>query len=1199
MNCRNCGHANSDEASSCQECGQPLVDDSDATVLRPGVSRDESVKEESPTQLRPRAVGGGRSSASGPGGPASRDSSALPTYHSFGNRFEILELLGEGGMGRVYKAWDRELEKVVALKTIRGDRASNPELLKRFKQELLLARKITHKHVIRIHDLGEAEGVRFFTMDYVQGENLKERVQKRSKIPAKESVPIIKQTLGALAEAHSQGVVHRDLKPHNIMIDTEGLPLIMDFGIARSVGDTGGMTETGAVVGTPDYMSPEQARGEKADEQADVFSFGVIMYEMLTGDLPYKGDTTVSRVMARLNQKPRALREMDPEIPKYLENVVLKCLEVDKALRYKSAQEVLEDIERETVDRSPLLRLRRAAARRKPLLAVAVAALIALAAALHFALRPRAPAGGPPLPSATLAIVPFANASGDPGLDWLGSSLAAILTTEVGQSEGLRTVSGDRVSQILSDLRLKAGSRIDSATLARVAEFSKADTVVSGQYLKLGEQIRIDATVLDLKRDRTVALKAEAPNEAALLATIRSLAAEVRANLGLSRDVVKELQAGSFRPSSESLQALRYYGEGVQLSAQGKHVEASKRFEAAVREDPEFALAYAARGQSYASLGYDSEAEESLSTAIELSAELPQQEKYFITAIQARLRKDYDKAIQSYENLEKAAPKNAEVKYRLAELYEAKGGYDRAQGLYQEVLARDPNSLAALLALGSIEYKRGRPQQAFEPLNQALSLATQLGNEEARGSSLYWLGAAYAALGKNDEAVRHFQDSLARRTEVGDKRGTAEALRELAKLDWTAGRAEEALTSNNKALKLYQEIGDRVGAARVLLGLGDIYHRRGQHDKALEMFKSSLQTLRELGDKRLEAICLNYIGNVHWEDGDHADAQTNLELALRVREELGDKILISETVHNLGEFAFLTGRYDRAIDHYLRALELAREGGDELAVAIESYSLGAVFGLQGRLGASVKAAEEALRSLEKAGESGYWRAEILGGHGSALSRMGRFEDASKSLDEALKAARELKIPRLVALTLSYMAEAAFYQGSFERPRTALDEALRVASGQKDERVTLPVQVNLAKLETRDSANQASIDNLKALAGRADALGLRYYSAECAISGAEVLLRAGRHQEAGEMLENALREAARSGLRVHVAKLRHLLGERFRLEGSETESRRHYREAARVLEEIRQEAGTEDVLKRADLGPIYQESVRRSSRALGP
>src|SRR6185436_588480 len=243
MNCRNCGHANPDEASSCQECGQPLVDDSDATTLRPGVSRDESVNEESPTQFRPRAVGGGRSSASGPGAPASRDSSALPTYHSFGNRFEILELLGVGGMGRVYKAWDRELEKVVALKTIRGDRASNPELLKRFKQELLLARKITHKHVIRIHDLGEAEGVRFFTMDYVQGENLKERVQKRSKIPANEAVPIIKQMLGALAEAHSQGVVHRDLKPHNIMIDTEGMPLIMDFGIARSVGDTGGMTE--------------------------------------------------------------------------------------------------------------------------------------------------------------------------------------------------------------------------------------------------------------------------------------------------------------------------------------------------------------------------------------------------------------------------------------------------------------------------------------------------------------------------------------------------------------------------------------------------------------------------------------------------------------------------------------------------------------------------------------------------------------------------------------------------------------------------------------------------------------------------------------------------------------------------------------------------------------------------------------------
>lgn len=1231
MRCVQCGQVNPEDHDVCRNCGFSLIDDSEKTGLRPELpgsrgadspapdpaasQATSSAREESPTEQRSSTDGKSpteynRSVTPRPGArgktpppartpyPGGSTTGELSTYQSFGERFEILQLIGEGGMGRVYKAWDRELEKVVALKTIRGEQAANPDALKRFKQELLLARQITHKNVIRIHDMGESEGVKFFTMEFIIGESLKDLVRKKERLPVDQALSIAKQILGALEEAHSQGVIHRDLKPQNIMIDPEGAAHVMDFGIARSVQDTG-MTATGVVMGTPDYMSPEQARGVKADGQSDIFSFGVILYELLTGALPFVGDTAASRVMARLTQKPKPVQEIAPEVPKFLANIVSKCLEVDLALRYKSVREILEDIEREQVDRSMRMRVRRAVARRKAGFAAAVVTVAAVATAVYFAASKGPPGGaGPAAAVTTLAIVPFGNATNDPNLDWLGASLAEILTTEVGQSGQLRTVTSDRVSQILSDLRLKPGSRIDSATLARVAEFSRADTVVSGQYLKLGNQIRIDATVQDLKGNRTVTLKAEAPNEAALIETIRSLAQDIRGNLGLSRDVVKELQASSFRPSSESLQALRFYREGEQLLGQGKQVEALKRFEAAVREDREFALAYAALGQTYANLGYDFEAEESLSTAMELGAELPQQEKYLIAAVQARIHKDHDKAIQSYENLAKAAPGNSELQYRLAELHEVKGEYDRAQELYEKVLARDPSSLSALLALGNLESKRGRPQRAFESLNQALSLAIQLGNEEARGSALFAMGIAYRDLGKNEEALRHFRDALEIQTKVGDKRATAETLKELAKLDWAAGRAEEAQASYQKALGLHGEIGDRLGSARVLLGLGDIYKRRGQYDKALEVFKASLRTLRELGEKRLESVCLNLIGGTYVDNGDYGDGQTHLELALRAREELGDKPLMSETVHNLGELALLTGRYDRAIDHYLRALELSREGGDELGAAIESHSLGRVFGYQGRLGASAKAAEDAVQSLQKAGESGFWRAAVLSGQGNALNRVGRFDEGRKSLDEALGLARQLETPMLVAQALNFIGEGHFYQGNPERSRAVLEEALRVASEQKDETLALPARVNLAKLEARESAAPAVIENLKGLAEKAEALGLKYYSAECSISVAEVLLRGERYAEAGETLEKSLREAARSGLRVHIARIRYLLGERYRLEGSEAESRRHYREAARVLDEIREEAGTEDVLKRADLGPLYRESVSRSASAAG-
>lgn len=1221
MKCLACGHSNPADLTRCASCGEELEDLEEATGMRPGAAAATSSEGDSPTEMRPstgasQSTDAGRSGSDAPtdlksASPAlgsesptdyrssatfasshpAEGSGELEAYHTFGSRFEVLQLLGEGGMGRVYKAWDRELERVVALKTIRGEMAQEPDILKRFKQELLLAQKITHKNVIRIHDMGEAEGVKFFTMEFIEGKSLKELVQEQGRLSPDQAVGIFRQVLSALEEAHSQGVVHRDLKPQNIMVDPDCGAHIMDFGIARSLLDTG-MTATGMMIGTPDYMSPEQVQGQKADAQADVFSIGVILYEMLTGDLPYKGDTTASRVMARLSQKPRAPRQLNPEIPQYLENVVLKCMEADRALRYKSARAVLDDIERESVDRSVTLRMRRAVARRKSLIAAAVVTLLAVTIAVYYAAR----AGGPEVataPSTTLAILPFNNASGDPGLDWLGPSLAEILTTEVGQTQSLRTVSPERVSQILSDLRIQPGSRIDPTTLTRVAEFSNADTVISGRYLKLGARIRIDAAVQNLQDGRNVSLSADAPNEDALLDTIRGLAGEVQANLGLSRDIVAELRAATFRPSSESIQALRFFNEGEELSRQGKHLEAVKQFESATEEDPEFALAWAALGQTYANLGYDYEADEHLRTAVELSADLPQQEKYLINAIQARIRKDFDKAIESYENLAEVMPENSEVQFRLAELYEDKGEYDRARELYSKVLNRDPNYLTALLAIGNLEIEAGKAQQAFEPLNQALSVAIQLGNKEAQGNSFFALGLAYSKLSRNEDALRYFRDALAAQTEVGDKRGMAEALKEIGKLDWAAGRVEEAQAEYEEALELQTEIGDRVGAARVLLTLGDIQDRQGDHLKALELFKESLKTLRELGDKHLEAICLSYIGSLYLDRGEFGEAQTYLELVLQIREELGSKGELSETVHNLGELALRTGRYNEAIDRYLRALELSRDAGDELGIAIESHSLGTAFAYQGRLGAALKAKEDAVRSLEKAGEGGFWRAAILSGYGDALNRIGKFDEGKKALEEALTLSRQLEIPMLEAQTLNFIGEGHFYQGAPEASRKPLEESLRVASAQQDQRLAFPARVNLARLELSDATGSSSltsaIDTVRKLGREADAAGLKYYSVEATISIAQALLGVERYEEARQSLEDLLRETSRSGLRIHAAKTRFLLGEVSRQEGNEGEMRRHFRETARILEELKSEAETEAVLQRGDLAPLYEES----------
>jgi serine/threonine protein kinase/tetratricopeptide (TPR) repeat protein len=257
-----------------------------------------------------------------------------------GGRYEILKVLGQGGMGAVYKARDRELDRLVALKVVRPDLAENPEILRRFKQELILARQITHRNVIRIFDLGVADGRRFITMQFVEGRDLYNILSERGKLPPEEVVGIMRQVLEGLAIAHNEGVIHRDLKPQNIMIDAQNRAYIMDFGIARS-NEMSGMTRTGMMMGTPDYMSPEQARGERADERSDIFTLGIIFYEMLTGMLPFAAETVVRALVKRTQETAQPVHLHDPTIPKYLSDLVAKCLQTSPDLRFQTAAEIL------------------------------------------------------------------------------------------------------------------------------------------------------------------------------------------------------------------------------------------------------------------------------------------------------------------------------------------------------------------------------------------------------------------------------------------------------------------------------------------------------------------------------------------------------------------------------------------------------------------------------------------------------------------------------------------------------------------------------------------------------------------------------------------------------------------------------------------------------------------------------------------
>src|SRR2546429_7921652 len=278
-----------------------------------------------------------------PQSSGSGSGSGLQPGFILGGRYEILEALGEGGMGAVYKARDRELDRLVALKVIRPDLARNPAIIQRFKQELILARQITQRNVVRIFDLGEAAGIKFITMEYVEGQDLHSLLQAHKKFAPKDAVEIILQVCHALEAAHGEGIIHRDLKPQNIMQHKQGRIVVMDFGLARTV-EAAGMTQTGALVGTMDYMSPEQALGKDLDQRSDLFALGLIFYELLTGKMPYKSESVVASLLKRTQERAVPVLTHDPTISAVISNVVSKRMEPDVKLRYQSAAEILNDL---------------------------------------------------------------------------------------------------------------------------------------------------------------------------------------------------------------------------------------------------------------------------------------------------------------------------------------------------------------------------------------------------------------------------------------------------------------------------------------------------------------------------------------------------------------------------------------------------------------------------------------------------------------------------------------------------------------------------------------------------------------------------------------------------------------------------------------------------------------------------------------
>ncbi len=497
-------------------------------------------------------------------------------------------------MGAVYKARDVELEREVALKVIRPEMAEHPEILQRFKQELILARQITDRNVIRIFDIGEAGKIKFITMEYLEGENLHQILKRQGKLEVAEAIGIMEQTASGLAAAHREGIIHRDMKPGNIMRDKNGRVVVMDFGLARTIsGD--GMTRTGAMLGTIEYMSPEQAQGKDVKASSDIFTFGLILYELLAGVTPFHAESAIASLLMRSQQRAVPLADVAKNVPGTLSNIVSKCLETDPAKRYQSAEELDADLrawqgrggKSRVSASSARLRMNRIQELPWQRLAVTGALILAIAAGIAWYVikRQLAAKSGPHAPVSVL-VADFENHTGDPLLD---NTLEPMIGEALEGASFINAYSRGDARKLAKKLP-NAPDKLDEQSALLVAKSQEVGVVITGDISLRGDEYDISAIALDAFNGKEIA-KAEitVANKQEILPDLPKLAAPIRKALGDITPASEQFDQVSGGFTAASLEAVHQDALGVDEQFAGNFQGAFDSFQKASQLDPKFA----------------------------------------------------------------------------------------------------------------------------------------------------------------------------------------------------------------------------------------------------------------------------------------------------------------------------------------------------------------------------------------------------------------------------------------------------------------------------------------------------------------------------------------------------------------------------------------------------------------------------------
>ena len=937
-------------------------------------------------------------------------------------RFRILRILGMGGMGLVYQAHDIELDIDVALKLLRPELASRPDAFERFRKELLLARQVSSHHVVRIHDLVRHGNAWLISMDYVAGPSLERLLSEQHRFTPERALDVTRQLALGLAAAHRSQVIHRDLKPANVLVDQSGEVRITDFGVARTAGETG-ITGSGVVIGTPEYLSPEQARAEPLDERSDLYALGLILFEMLTGTLPFRGGTPAEMLVQRIVRDPPPADSIVPGLPPFAVKLCSWLLELRVARRIASAEAVVKAIDTGSLAGRPRVR------GRSVILAATSLALIALAVAGWYWREHRLPPAGTTAPAqavVSLDLLPLPWASdGDAGDRELAFGIHQLLGERLSADASLRSADPLRVNRALAELGYDASAA--DRQHQRVLDVMGAQRALEGEVKRDSGGWMLKARLVN-PASATPLWSAEkhVSNESDMPAALTALLAGLGPQLGKSA-----IDIGW--PTAEELRAL---GSASHLDVATVDVDAL-RTEAQRFHNPElwWQLLYRLdRG------GRSAEAIDLAGAARDDMKANDSTDARRTLAYAQTLLGDPGAALSVLAERTSRVPNDHPARLLQARCEAELGNHDAAIRQLQALVGDDPRNIDAWYALGKYSIQAGDAKLAVdEYLVRAEVLANRLNDKSMRADVSHAYGIGYRRLGQMEAAADQLRRAVSQREALGDRRGQAASLRNLSTVLSMQGMFDPAEAALNQAREITEALGDSRALADLANAKGALDEERGNYRGALDAYRDSLRMRQSLGDERSIGESLNNVGYAYFQLGEFDNAQTYWQQSAATYLKIDDRYGLVHAHQSLALAETARGDWTAA----RKLLEDSLATAESLQMAeertISVATLADFDRLEGRMSSALEESDGALADFNKRKDQ-RGATEMMLVRSAIASDLGDWTGAAQAIHalDPSSAAEQ-------ASTLRWrLAEITFAQGQTEAALKAADEAIAEA-----------------------------------------------------------------------------------------------------------------------------------------------------------